>query len=83
MTHINPIKILSLNDLRDNKPERPGWSLTFGALCADAAAVCLDDGGHSIPVTLTIEGIQPCDIMSGRATAIFVGAGSPTIPANN
>jgi hypothetical protein len=23
------------------------------------------------------------NIMSGRATAIFVGAGSPTIPANN
>ncbi|MEG4227339.1 hypothetical protein QUA35_15400 [Microcoleus sp. N9_B2] len=47
MTNLNPIKILSLNDLRDNKPERLGWSLTFGAICADAAAVCLDDGGHS------------------------------------
>ena len=42
MTHLNPIKILSLNDLRDNKPERPGWSLTFGAICADAAAVMED-----------------------------------------
>lgn len=62
MTQINPIKILSLNDLRENKLERPGWSLTFGAICADAAAVCLDDRGHSTPVTLTIEGIQPCEI---------------------
>ena len=62
MTNFNPIKILSLNDLRDHKPERPGWSLTFGAICADAAAVCLEDGGHSIPVKLTIEGIQPCEI---------------------
>ncbi|NJK70286.1 MAG: hypothetical protein HC786_26125 [Richelia sp. CSU_2_1] len=62
MTDINPIKTLSLNDLRHNKPERPGWSLTFGAICADAAAVCLDERGHSIPVTLTIDGIQPCEI---------------------
>jgi len=62
MTQINPIKILSLNDLRENKPERPGWSLTFGAICADAAAVCLDERGHSTPVTLTIEGIQLCEI---------------------
>jgi hypothetical protein len=62
MTQINPIKTLSLNDLRQNKPERPGWSLTFGAICADAAAVCLDERGHFIPVTLTIDGIQPCEI---------------------
>lgn len=62
MTDINPIKTLSLNDLRENKPERPGWSLTFGGICADAAAVCLDEQGHSSPVTLKIEGIQPCEI---------------------
>ena len=62
MTQINPIKTLSLNDLRQNKPERPGWSLSFGAICADAAAVCLDERGHSSSVTLTIDGIQPCEI---------------------
>ncbi len=62
MTDINPIKILSLNDLRQNKPERPGWSVTFGAICADAAAVCLDERGHSSSVTLRIEGIQACEI---------------------
>ncbi len=62
MTDINLIKTLSLNDLCQNKPERPGWSLTFGAICADAAAVCLDEQGHSTPVTLKIEGIQPCEI---------------------
>ncbi|PSB48129.1 hypothetical protein C7B67_18280 [filamentous cyanobacterium Phorm 6] len=62
MTQINPIKILSLNDLRENKPERPGWSLTFGAICADAAAVCLDERGHSMPVMLTVEGLETCEI---------------------
>lgn len=62
MTQINPITTLSLNDLRADKPERPGWSITFGGICADAAAVCLDAGGHSTPVMLTIDGIQPCEI---------------------
>lgn len=62
MTQINPIPTLSLNDLRQNKPERPGWSIAFGAMCADAAAVCLEERGHSTPVTLIVEGIQPCEV---------------------
>lgn len=47
MTDGSPIATLHLNDLCQNKPERPGWSLTFGATCAEAAAVCLKDQGHS------------------------------------
>ncbi len=39
-------------------PERPGWSLTFGATCQDAAAVCLDDQNHPYRVKLQINGIQ-------------------------
>jgi hypothetical protein len=50
------------NDLCQNKPERPAWSITFGATCAEAAAVCLDDQGHSERITLQIEGIQLCEI---------------------
>lgn len=66
MTDINSIEILSLNDLRKNKPERPGWSLTFGAICADAAAVCLDERGHSTSVVLQIEGFQRGEIQLQR-----------------
>lgn len=51
-------KLLFLNDLCQSKPERPGWSLTFGATCQDAAAVCLDDQNHPYRVTLQIDGIQ-------------------------
>ncbi len=53
---------LHLNDLCQNKPERPGWSITFGASCAEAAAVCLDDQGHPERVVLQINGIQSCAI---------------------
>ncbi|WP_199464384.1 hypothetical protein [Acaryochloris thomasi] len=53
---------LHLNDLCQTKPERPGWSLTFGASCAEAAAICLDEQGHIEPIVLQVEGIQPCEI---------------------
>jgi hypothetical protein len=63
MTDGNPqITNLRLNDLCQNKPERPGWSLIFGATCADAASVCLDDRGHPECVALQIDGIQSCEI---------------------
>lgn len=51
-----------LNDLRQTNPERPGWSITFGASCAEAAAVCLDEQGHSGKIALQTEGIQPGEI---------------------
>ncbi|HAG81465.1 MAG TPA: hypothetical protein DCL61_09885 [Cyanobacteria bacterium UBA12227] len=54
--------MLHLSDLCQDKPERPGWSLTFGAICADAAAVCLEEQGHHSPVTLQIDGIGACEI---------------------
>jgi hypothetical protein len=56
------VATLSLNDLCQNKPERPGWSLTFGMTCAEAAAVCLDAQGHPQRVALQINGIQSCVI---------------------
>jgi hypothetical protein len=58
MTDSNSIAALHLNNLCQEKPERPGWSLTFGATCAETAAVCLDDQGHNSPVDVQIEGIQ-------------------------
>jgi hypothetical protein len=60
MTDRLHIQTLHLNDLCQNKPERPGWSLTFGATCA--AAVCLDEQNHPNPVTLQIDGQYPCEI---------------------
>lgn len=62
MTDSNLLATLDLNDLCQTKPERPGWSLTFGATCAEAAAVCLEDQGHSGRARLQIEGIQSCVI---------------------
>jgi hypothetical protein len=62
MTDSSQTTTLYLSDLCENKPERPGWSLTFGATCADAAVVCLDEQGHPYSVTLQIDGIQPCQI---------------------
>ncbi|MEM6436178.1 MAG: hypothetical protein AAF773_20350 [Cyanobacteria bacterium P01_D01_bin.115] len=53
---------LYLSDLCQAKPERPGWSLTFGATCAEAAAVCLDDQGHPNSVVLQVDGQKSCDI---------------------
>ncbi|BAZ10786.1 hypothetical protein NIES4071_26100 [Calothrix sp. NIES-4071] len=51
-------QLLHLKDLCQPKPERPGWSLTFGATCYDAAAVCLDDQNHPYRVPFQIDGIQ-------------------------
>lgn len=51
---------LDLSDLRKAKPERPGWSLTFGASCAEAAAVCLEERGHSNQVFMQIDGMRTC-----------------------
>jgi hypothetical protein len=62
MTDRPHIQTLHLSDLCENKPERPGWSLTFGSTCAAAAAVCLDEQSHSSPVTLQIDGQYPCEI---------------------
>jgi hypothetical protein len=58
MTNDNSPITVHLKDLGQDRPERPGWSVTFGMTCADAAAVCLDDQEHPQPVTLPIEGIQ-------------------------
>lgn len=49
---------LDLNDLGQQMPNRPGWSMTFGATCAEAAAVCLDDQGHPEWVEFHMDGIQ-------------------------
>jgi hypothetical protein len=62
MTDSSPIATLHLNDLCQTKPDRPGWSLTFGATCAEAAAVCLDVPGHPERAVLQIDGIQSCAI---------------------
>lgn len=62
MSDSSPIVTLYLNDLCQSKADRPGWSLTFGATCAEAAAVCLDDQGHSERTVLQIDGIQSCAI---------------------
>lgn len=62
MTDRFPVTRLLLSDLRRDKPERPGWSVTFGATCADAAAVCLEEQGHPNRVLFQIEGIQRCEI---------------------
>lgn len=62
MTDVNPKTTLHLSDLCRNRPERPGWSLTFGAICADAAAVCLEEQGHPNPVSIKLDGIQSCEI---------------------
>ena len=55
-------ELLQLDDLCRSKPERPGWSLTFGATCRDAAAVCLDDQNHPFRVNLQINGIQDTEV---------------------
>jgi len=62
MTENAQISTLHLDDLCHNKPERPGWSITFGATCAEAAAVCLEDQGHRDYVMLQNDGMQACEI---------------------
>jgi len=54
---------LHLNDLRQIKPDRPGWSLTFGATCIEAAATCLDTHNHPQTVLLQIDGIQTSELL--------------------
>jgi len=56
------IPLLHLSDICESRPERPGWSLTFGATCAEAAAVCLDDQGHPHSLMLQIDGQQTCEM---------------------
>jgi len=62
MTENVQIPPLQLYDLCQNKPARPGWSITFGATCAEAAAVCLEDQGHRDHVMLQNDGMQACEI---------------------
>ncbi len=62
MTDRSPVTTLHLHDLCQNKPQRPGWSVTFGATCADAAATCLDAQAHPHRVIFHLDGIQPCAI---------------------
>jgi hypothetical protein len=50
---------LNLEDLTRNLPDRPGWSVIFGATCAAAAAICLDDQGHQSPINLRVTGLNP------------------------
>ena len=62
MTDSHPKVYLHMADLTEERPERPGWSLTFGRSCAEAAAVCFDEQGHPQRVTLQIDGIQTCTV---------------------
>ena len=56
------IPSLHLSDLCEERLERPGWSLTFGATCAEAAAGCLDDQGHPHSIVLQIDCQQTCEM---------------------
>jgi hypothetical protein len=58
MTNDQNPEPLSLSDLSQNKPERPGWSVIFGGMCAEAAAICLEDQGYRNFASLKIGGIQ-------------------------
>ncbi|MEL6492626.1 MAG: hypothetical protein AAFQ95_21975 [Cyanobacteria bacterium J06621_3] len=62
MNNEESIETLQLSDLCKSKPERPGWSLTFGASCAEAAAVCLEERGHGEQVAIQVNGIQTLPI---------------------
>jgi hypothetical protein len=62
MTDRSSPTTLQLSDLSQDKSERPGWSVTFGATCADAAAVCLEDQAHPHRVRFQIDGIRSCEI---------------------
>jgi hypothetical protein len=60
------LKTFHLNDLRQDNPERPGWSLVFGATCADAAAVCLESQSHPTTVLFQVEGMQMMEVSLKR-----------------
>jgi hypothetical protein len=51
-----------LEELTQQLPERPGWSVIFGAACAEAAAICLTEQGHNAPTKLQINGLTPCEV---------------------
>jgi hypothetical protein len=55
-------KRFHLKDLTQHLPERPGWSVVFGATCAEAAAVCLNEQGHDAPTKLQIGGLTPSEV---------------------
>lgn len=57
-----PTETLYLEDLCQNKPERPGWSLVFGATCTEAASVCLEERSHPIEMMFHIDGIQSLNL---------------------
>jgi hypothetical protein len=60
--------VLNLEDLTRNLPDRPGWSVIFGATCAEAAAICLDDQGHQSPISLRVSGLNQGEITIGWPT---------------
>ena len=62
MNYEKSIETLKLSDLCEQKPERPGWSLTFGAACSEAAAVCLEEQKHSERMSLQVSGIRTYQI---------------------
>lgn len=73
----NPLS-LNLDELTQNLPQRPGWSVIFGATCAEAAAICFEDQGHQSPVEMRISGLnadtvmidwQPLDAIAKRFNA--------------
>lgn len=74
MTDSSPIATLHLNDLCQTKPERPGWSLTFGATCAEAAAVCL--------VTRDIQNVPHCKLMAFNLVPSNFNGMRSTIPSD-
>jgi hypothetical protein len=56
--------VLHLRDLCEPHPDRPVWSVTFGAACADASAVCLDSQNHAQPVLFQIDGIPSTEVLT-------------------
>jgi hypothetical protein len=68
MTDSTHRQTLYLSDLCQNKSERPGWSLTFGATCADAASVCLEEQSHSVQVTFQVDGMKTLTVELQRNT---------------
>ncbi|MDX2098280.1 MAG: hypothetical protein SFW36_10935 [Leptolyngbyaceae cyanobacterium bins.59] len=79
MTDSRSISTLHLNDLCQPKPDRPGWSLTFGATCAETAVVCLDDQGHPEFVVLQIDDIDTLFQRKARMEVSGIRKGSETL----
>ncbi len=55
-------KRFRLEDLTQHLPERPGWSVIFGAACAEAAVICLEEQGHNAPTKLQLDGLTPSEV---------------------